>query len=176
MRVVIVCESCFGNTGSIASAVADGLRDAVPDADVSVLDVSGASPDAAAAADLLVVAAPTHTFGLSRPGSRRAAQQMGATITPSVTGMREWLGSLARTDVGGHVAALDTRLSSALLWGSAARAMMRRLRSLGGTSLAPPETFWLRDMAGPPLDAEQSRARLWGAMLGERLVSATPVR
>jgi hypothetical protein len=176
VRVLVACETCFGNTGLVAQALAEGLRSAVPDADVDIVDVSRAGPGVAAGADLLVVAAPTHTFGLSRPGSRRAAREMGAAAVTSGPGMREWLRSLAAADVPGRVATVDTRLPSAFLWGSAARAMMRRLRSLGGEPLAPPETFWLRDMSGPLLPAERDRARRWGAELGERLTSVTSVR
>lgn len=107
MRVLVACETCFGNTGLAAQAVAEGLRSAVPDADVDIVAVARAGPGVAAGADLLVVAAPTHTFGLSRPGSRRAAREMGAAAVTSGPGMREWLRSLAAVDVPGRVATVE---------------------------------------------------------------------
>jgi flavorubredoxin len=43
--VIVVYESIFGNTRVIAEAVADGVREADPDARVTVLRSAEATPD-----------------------------------------------------------------------------------------------------------------------------------
>ena len=67
---LVIVESHFGNTRTIARAVAAGLADAGVRASVLDADRAGAPP---ADLDLLVVGAPTHNRGLSTAGSRAAA-------------------------------------------------------------------------------------------------------
>ena len=71
MRVVIVYESLFGNTRQVAEAIAEGIREAVPEAQVSCVRATEANRDVALGADLLVVGGPTHLCGLSSGVSRR---------------------------------------------------------------------------------------------------------
>ena len=72
MKALIVYESMFGNTHAVAEAVAAGLRPAVQ---TEVRRVAEVAPEAVAEADLLVVGAPTHVHGLSRPSTRKAAAE-----------------------------------------------------------------------------------------------------
>jgi flavorubredoxin len=69
--VVIVYESMFGNTRSIAESIADGVRTGRPQATVSVLSVAEAVPEEIRKAALVVVGGPTHMRGMSTLSSRR---------------------------------------------------------------------------------------------------------
>ena len=86
MFVGIVYESLFGNTRDIAEAIAAGIREAGPEADVVCCPVGEAGPELARA-DLLVVGAPTHFLGL--PSARSRVMQLRyrpASGTWDVTG------------------------------------------------------------------------------------------
>ncbi|HLM17565.1 MAG TPA: flavodoxin family protein, partial [Acidimicrobiia bacterium] len=66
-HAMVVYESMFGNTRAVAEAIADSLarhfdRVDVLEADVAPLTLDGVS--------LVVVGAPTHAFGMSRPSTR----------------------------------------------------------------------------------------------------------
>ena len=58
MRIAVIYESIYGNTGAIAHAIADGLR---AHGDVTL---EPADDQAFMDVDLLVVGAPTHAHGL----------------------------------------------------------------------------------------------------------------
>ncbi|HEY7359350.1 MAG TPA: flavodoxin domain-containing protein, partial [Streptosporangiaceae bacterium] len=60
MDVVIVYESMFGNTHTVAEAVAAGIFDTDPAAHVTVLPVSEATAGDVTEAGLLIVGGPTH--------------------------------------------------------------------------------------------------------------------
>ncbi|HEX5199321.1 MAG TPA: flavodoxin domain-containing protein [Actinoplanes sp.] len=169
MRALVVYESMFGNTEAIARAVADGLcaaRDLTPD-DVRLADVT--TMPSAEGVDLLVVGAPTHAFGLSRPSTRKDAQQRGP-IRPGAAevGLREYL-NVSPSLTGLAAAAFDTKVDKPRLPGSAARRARRELRRLGCRVLVPPESFRVHGTAGPLLDGEVERARRWGAALAAAL-------
>jgi hypothetical protein len=177
MRAVVVYESIYGNTRAVAQAIAEGLGD---HAEVAVLPVSAAGADALAGADLLVVGGPTHMHGLSTSFSRRSAAQAAAedgdhtALDPHATegpGLRAWLSALPRSERS--AAAFDTRLDrAAMLTGTAARGIARRLRHHGHAIVAEPESFFVTESEGPLEDDELTRARAWGAALGVRGASA----
>jgi len=60
MRAVVVYESMFGNTRTVAEAIAEELRDAM---DVEVLRADQATDLRMHSVDLFVVGAPTHAWG-----------------------------------------------------------------------------------------------------------------
>ncbi len=182
MRVTVVYESLFGNTRTLAEAIAEGIRAAVPGADVSCIPVAEAGP-AAAEADLLVAGGPTHFLGMTSQRSRRMARQYWAQATggagrtagdapPAGPGVREWLATLPAG--GGHLAAaFDTRLDT-LFPGSAARLIGRILRDQGYQIIAAPEGFTVTAMQGPLSPGEQERAKAWGAELADSLRQPGP--
>ncbi len=63
MRAVIIYESMFGNTHSIANAIAKGLE---PLDNVVVVPVVEAGRERSRDSDLLLVGGPTHFHGISR--------------------------------------------------------------------------------------------------------------
>ena len=169
MRVVVVYESMFGSTHAVAEAIAQGLADC---ADVSVVTVADADQSLLAGADLLVVGAPTHVHGMSRPSTRKAAGDQAARAGSHLAleagadkgpGVREWMSSLGRLNLAG--AAFDTRLKgSAMLTGRASKRIRRGMSHHGIHVVAPPESF-LVDKSGELLDGETGKARAWGERL-----------
>lgn len=161
--VLVVYESAWGNTRRIAEAIAEGFG---PGASSTVVDVASAPPLDRVHAELLVVGAPTHAFGLSRPGTREDAHRRGGDDL--TTGVREWLdaGTVA---IGRLAATFDTHVRHPNLPGTASRAAARRLRHLGYEMVVEPEMFWVDGMEGPLLDGEVERARAWGAELARRV-------
>ncbi|TDS82965.1 flavodoxin family protein [Nesterenkonia aurantiaca] len=169
MDAVIVYESAWGNTKIIAEAVAEGLVSAI---DVGmILDVSFAPPADTITADLLVLGAPTHAFGLSRPQTREEAARRGGH--PGDTGLREWIG--AAGDLHLPVAVFDTHVRHPNLPGAASKKAAKLLRSHGASLLAKPESFYVEGYEGPVLPGEIERARKWGAELAQRLPESSRV-
>lgn len=166
MRALVVYESMFGNTRTIAEAIADGLAAHL---DVSAVEVSAAPTTVGDDVDLLVVGGPTHAFSLSRASTRRdAAQKSGQQTVSSGSGLREWLDQV-HVDAPVVAAAFDTKMRTPRLPGSAARAAAKRLRRLGLTLTAPAATFYVDGMTGPLLDGERARAQAWGEQLAARV-------
>ena len=154
---LVIVESHFGNTRTIARAVAAGLADAGVRASVLDADRAGAPP---ADLDLLVLGAPTHNRGLSTAGSRAAARRQGATAPAGDGGVREWLATAsipART----RVAVFDTVTARNWLSGSAAGAIAKTLRRAGRGEPAV-RSFVVDSSRGPLADGEEEAARAWG--------------
>ncbi|MEV7182230.1 flavodoxin domain-containing protein [Kitasatospora sp. NPDC093679] len=177
MHTVIVYESMYGNTRQVAQAIAEGVREAAPDAQVDCLTVSEATADATRSADLLVVGGPTHMHGMSSGLSRRLAHgtqaqksaresgALAATAEPDESpGLRAWFHGLPDTESGTHAAAFDTRADFRLS-GGAAEGIARRLSHHHYDVLAEPEGFIVEDTEGPLRAGELDRARTWGAGL-----------
>jgi hypothetical protein len=108
MRVVIIYESLYGNTHTIADAIARGLWRGN---DVSVVPVGQAHADLLEGADLVVVGGPTHAHSMSRASTRQAAAEragrpdnlltLDAGVTADGPGIREWLGALGQPGANG---------------------------------------------------------------------------
>lgn len=164
MKALVVYESMFGNTELVAKEVAAGLAMHVS---VDLRWVGDAPP--VDGYDLIVVGGPTHAFSMSRPGTREDAVRQGATAVLD-GGVREWLAGLPV----GHeeVATFDTRVDKVRrLPGSAARGMAKSLRRKGYRPVVAPESFYVRDTAGPLLPGEADRARAWAVELGLQLTA-----
>lgn len=183
VRVAVVYESLFGNTHAIAGAVAEGIRAADPSLEVTCLPVDDATDAVVAAADLVVVGAPTHVHGMSSSLSRRLGLRSerdaghADRIDPDATGegVRTWLHGLPWAGPGQRAAAFDTRADMKHA-GSAADGIARRLRRRGYRMVAEPASFFIDDVSGPLLAGEVDRARVWGASLPVRSHGAAPAR
>ncbi|HXP21206.1 MAG TPA: flavodoxin domain-containing protein [Streptosporangiaceae bacterium] len=166
MRAVIVYESMFGSTKKVAEAIAEGLADC---AEVSVVPVTSADAHILDGADLVVAGGPTHTHGMSRPGTRKMAGKPGseAELVPgadSGPGVREWLASLGRLEVAG--AAFDTRLQGLPgFTGRASKSIRRHLARHGARIAASPGSFLVEGLTGALVEGELERARAWGERL-----------
>jgi hypothetical protein len=176
MRALVVYESMYGNTRTVAQHVADGLQSRFQ---VTVVPVEDATVELVAGADLLVVGGPTHVHGLSTGMSRQAAAD-AAEKDPALTlegtfsngvGLREWLATVAAGAAA--AAAFDTRVPApAAFTGRASRGIARRLRDRGFHLAVAPESF-LVDKHNQLVAGEVSRAAAWGATLA-RVVNSTP--
>jgi flavodoxin len=188
MRVVIVYESLFGSTHHIAQAIAAGLRDADPRADITCVRATEALPEQLSAdrergrVDLLVVGGPTHRLGISSEHSRRrwlrpedyvtGHGREGTRLEPDAdqAGLRDWLQHLPPAVPGARAATFDTRLDRVAA-GSAGTRIGRQLRRQGYHLVAPPEGFIVGGTEGPLSDGELKRARQWAARLVPQMVA-----
>jgi flavodoxin len=155
MRALVVYESMFGNTAEVARAIAEGLGDRF---DVTLAEVH--DMPTMDGVELLVVGAPTHAFGLSRPATRADAVRQGAPAQGQEGGLREFLDTAPKLP-GLAAAAFDTKVRVRFMSGSAARKALRRLRELGCRPVVPAENFLVGGTTGPLLEGELERARRW---------------
>jgi hypothetical protein len=155
MRALVVYESMFGNTAEIARVIADGIADRF---DVTLAEVH--DMPALSGVDLLVVGAPTHAFGLSRPATRADAVRQGARAGAQEHGLREFLDAAPKLP-GMAAAAFDTKVRVRFMSGSAARKALKHLRGLGCRAVVPAENFLVGGTTGPLLEGELERARRW---------------
>jgi hypothetical protein len=158
----VIYESMYGNTRTIATAIADGLATAMP---VEVFEVGDAPTSIGAEVELLVIGGPTHVFGLSRPTTRRdAAAALDGGAVSSGIGVREWVEAARTHRTGVFAAAFDTHIDKAVP-GSASAALGKRLRRLGLSLLVAPRSFHVSDKQGPLVAGEPQRAHDWGVQL-----------
>ena len=93
MKIVVVYESMFGNTKTVAEAIAEGFADA---GEVKIGTVDELSPDEARDAGLIVAGGPTHAHGMAKPNvheslaSDESYQQYGQVL-PGEVSLRDWL-------------------------------------------------------------------------------------
>lgn len=176
MRTLIVYESMYGNTHTVAEAIARGIA---PTGAVATIPVSQASQEDVSAYDLLIVGGPTHVHGMSRDSTRRgaveAAEKPESTLTlepdAAGAGIREWFDGLPRGEKA--AAAFDTRIDKpALVTGRASKGISKKLRQLGFTLVADPESF-LVDTHTQVIENEESRAQRWGEMLARQTSAHT---
>src|SRR5687767_15013357 len=109
MRALVVYESMFGNTETIARAIGEGIEASMH---ADVVEV-GAAPDTVPAdVTLLVVGGPTHAFSMSRPTTRRDAAQRVTAVVSRGRGIREWLAELRSAMPSAGATTFDTRATS----------------------------------------------------------------
>lgn len=176
MRALVIYESMFGSTRTVAEAVAAGIAS---NHDVVVVRAADMTSDLLEEAELVVVGAPTHAHGLPRPSTRRGAPGYVAkshgilSLEPgaeSVTGVREWLAGLGSIRL--KAAAFDTRANGpAFFTGPAAKPIARALRRHGAEVVAGPVSFIAE--RNRLRDGERLRAHAWGEELGSTLASLT---
>lgn len=178
LRALVVYESFFGNTESIARAIASGMR--LAGVVTVALDVSEARDVEPAGHDLLVVGGPTHAFSLSRPRTRDDAVARGGDDRYADRGVREWLSDLPIRADKPLAAAFDTRVNKARhLPMSAVRTAAHLLRQRGYILVTRPAGFVVMDVEGPIEQREMARAVAWGRAVGQAAqdqLSATQAR
>lgn len=168
MRALVVYESMFGNTQTIATAIAEGLSKHVR---TELLEVGAAPFQVPEDVGLIVVGGPTHAFGMSRPGSRQSAAESGAVVSKGI-GQREWIDGLELNP--GHrvaVATYTTRIDRPrFFWGSAARSAKKHL-ARRGLEVLEAENFYVTGPRGPValIEGERERAVAWGEKLALRV-------
>jgi hypothetical protein len=157
MKLVVVYESMFGNTKTIAEAIAQGLHEA---GEVTLGSVDDLSPEAVGDGGLLVAGGPTHGHGMARPNAHQtmAKDRSYAKYGPVLAGEESLRGWLERLPAGRAGAAFDTRFAKPRwLTGSAATKIAQRLRATG-YQLVGTESFYVQGTGGPLADGERQRA------------------
>ncbi|WP_131681345.1 flavodoxin domain-containing protein [Pseudarthrobacter sp. YALA5] len=152
MKAHIVYDSAYGNTKTVAEAVAQGLKAL----SATAVSVAAFDPGSLAADDLLVVGSPINGW---RP-------------TPRIT---QLLGQLANGKLKGiNAAAFDTRIRF-FIHGDAAKKMTKMLKDGGAHVISSPAMFYVRGTEGPLRSGELEKAASWAAELAAALErKATP--
>ena len=142
MKTLVVYDSVYGNTETIARAIAE----AIP-GEVQVLRVGQVQAEVLETVDLLVIGSPTH----------------GALPTDAAQALVDRIGPPPHE--GARVATFDTRLTWRFLekWGGfAAPKMADMLRSKGWTIAGEPGGFFVKGLKkGPLKKGEVERASAW---------------
>jgi hypothetical protein len=164
LEALVVYESFFGNTESIARAIASGLR--LEDVAATAVDVGDLHDVDLDPYDLLVVGGPTHAFAMSRPTTREDAVARGGDDRYAAGGLREWLSDLPARPGTHLAAAFDTRVSKVRhLPASAARSAAHVLRQRHFVLVDRPTGFVVQDVEGPLEQRQMERAISWGRSL-----------
>ena len=140
MKTLVVYDSVYGNTKTIAEAIAG----AIP-GDVQLLAAGGADASNLQAGDLLIVGAPTQG---GRP-TEAAQRFLDGISTQALAGVR--------------VAGFDTRLSArwVRIFGYAGPKIAAALKDKGGTPVGSAGGFCVTGKEGPLAEGEVERAAAW---------------
>jgi hypothetical protein len=161
MKALVVYESMYGNTAAIGDAIATSLRARGLEVDAGL--VTKIDPAQAAGVDLLVVGGPTHVHGMSSSKTREkaASDERNTFAEPTLEpGLRDWVKELP-AGAGRLAAAFDTRIDKpAVLTGSAAKGIGRRLKGRGFRLVTDPECF-LVSSENRLLEGEVEHAMTW---------------
>ena len=160
-KALIVVESCFGNTRTIAESVAAGLIEG--DVEAQVVDIAQAPRTLPADLGLLVLGAPTHNRGLPTAATRAKARDQAGPGKVS-HGIGEWMETTA-IPVSTNAAAFDTVISKGWLSGSAAKAIAKTLQRRQGRRTVSVRSFVVTASKGPLATGQESDARSWGREL-----------
>lgn len=151
MKALVVYDSVFGNTEQIALVIGNALGSTD---DAKTLRAAEVKPEHLNGLSLLIVGSPTRAFRPTKP-------------------IADFLNQIPASGLKGvKVAAFDTRISIAdvssrflnvmvRLFGYAAKPIADRLEKKGGSLVAPPEGFFVKDSEGPLKDGELERAADW---------------
>lgn len=174
MHAVVVYESMYGNTHTIAECLGDGLRSTF---DTTVVSVSEATTELVEGADLVVVGGPTHVHSLSRAATRKAAidaacsKALQVDASAAGLGLRDWFPALRPRDHADLARAVtfDTRVRRPVsMTGRAARGITQRLRRCGFRDIRDAGSFFV-DKNNELLPGEAERAVAWARAFADGL-------
>ncbi len=155
MKALVLYDSYFGNTETIAQTIAAALGST---ADVTVVKVSAATPEQLTGLDLLFVGSPTRGF------------QPSEALVPFLKSLPS--GSLAGVKVG----VFDTRIAledmkpaalrfAAKIGGYADKKIAALLKPTGAEVILPSGGFLVAESEGPLKDGEIERAADWAKQI-----------
>jgi hypothetical protein len=159
MHAVVVYESFWGNTATIAQAIAEGIG---PDATAMTTDE--ATADIVSGADMIVAGAPVVGFRLATDEIREGLYNESGAPKPADTlhpSMRAWLEQVPTGQA--PIAAFETRFRFSP--GGAIGTITRELERAGYRPLSKGRKFLVTGKYGPLKAGELERARAWGAEL-----------
>jgi len=173
MRAIVVYESYWGNTASVAQAIAEGLG---PDA--RALSTAEATAEALAGVGLIVAGSPIIAFSLPSEKTRNdmaAKPDKKAPSPPDLShpSMRTWLVALPLAGASGQgvaaVRAASFETGFKLSPGGAAGKILKMLGEKGYQSVAKKQRFFVKASYGPMKEGELDRAKAWGAELAKAI-------
>jgi len=170
MKAVVVYESYWGNTASVARAIAEGLGEGA-----TAMSTAEADAEALAGAGLIVAGSPIIAFSLPSEKTRNnmlAKPDKKAPSPPDLShpSIRTWLVALPRANESGggavvRAAAFETGFK--LSPGGSAGKILRMLEEKGYKPAAKKQRFLVKASYGPMKDGELDRAKAWGAELAK---------
>jgi len=171
MKAVVVFESYWGNTESVARAIAEGLG---PQA--RALSTTEANGEALAGVGLIVAGSPIIAFSLPSEKTRNdmlAKPDKKAPSPPDLShpSIRTWLVTLPQAGASGQgaaavrAAAFETGFK--LSPGGSAGKILRMLGEKGYQPVAKKQRFFVKSSYGPMKEGEIDRAKAWGAELAK---------
>jgi len=155
MRTLIVYDSYFGNTETVAQEIGKSLGSPKG---VEVCKVKEVTPEQLKGLNILIVGSPTRAFSPS----------------PAI---KKFLKSIPNDSLKGiRVAAFDTRIAPkdidskilsflVKLFGYAALPILKKLVKKGGKQVIAPEGFIVTDTEGPLKEGELERASAWAGQI-----------
>ncbi len=172
MKSIVVYESYWGNTASVAKAIAEGLG---PDA--KAMSTAEAKAEQLQGIELIVAGSPIIAFSLPSEKTRNdmlARPDKKAPSPPDLThpSMRAWLVALPKAGVTGggspvRAAAFETGFK--LSPGGSAGKILKMLGEMGYEPAAKKQRFLVKGSYGPMKDGELDRAKAWGAELAKAI-------
>lgn len=159
MRALVVYESMYGNTRTIAETIGAGLGESW---DTDVRSVDDPTPVNVDDYGLVVIGGPTHALSMSTSKSRAEARGVGTDLAAAGAGVRDWVPRL--DSYRGSIAVFDTRVGRIPWAGSASRSLRRRLSRSGHRSVMR-RSFVVVSKRGPVRPADLLQARVWGSEL-----------
>lgn len=167
MKAIVVYESYWGNTASVARAIAAGLGEGA-----TAMSTSEAAGEALAGTDLIVAGSPIIAFQLPTEKTRAdmaAKPDKKAPAPPDLShpAMRTWLETVPPGNGRVKAAAFETGFK--LSPGNSAATILKILERRGCVPIAKKQRFLVKTGYGPMKEGELDRARAWGAELAKSL-------
>jgi len=140
MKALVIYDSQYGNTETIAKAIGAGFS-----GDVRVKKVSDVTPDDVTWSKFFIIGSPTQ----------------GGRPTAAIKTFIDKLSSDALT--GKRLAAFDTRAKGIFpkLFGWAADKIETSLKTKSGNPTAAPKGFFVKSTKGPLFEEEEEKATAW---------------
>lgn len=151
MKTLIVYDSVFGNTKTVALAMAESMKESGKS---TAVHVKKFSEDMLKGVDLLIVGSPTRGF--------KPTREIGVMLNLLPAGALKGIKVMA-FDTRSDVKKIDNKLLSFMVkhFGYAAEPIRNVLVKKGGTLVKQPEGFIVNDKEGPLMDGEIERAKKW---------------
>ena len=170
MKAIVVYESYWGNTASVAQAIAEGLGEGA-----KAMSTAEAKAEALAGVGLIVAGSPIVAFSLPSEKTRNdmaAKPDKKAPSPPDLShpSIRTWLVALPQAGASGggaavRAAAFETGFK--LSPGGSAGKILRMLEEKGYQPAAKKQRFLVKTSYGPMKEGELDRAKAWGAELAK---------
>lgn len=150
MKVVVMFDSKYGNTESIARSICSGMKE-VGISQVECKMGNQVTPDELRTADVWVLGSPTHMGGVSRNFKK----------------LFKWM---RKEELHGKRGAVfETRLGN--MSGGAAQKIGEEMLRAGIQLVSDPESFIVEGRKGPLADGEEARAVVFGRRIAGTLRS-----